>query len=199
VGLEWRQTAFFQQDETLEVVTGSLQLQDEGRAHNAKAAHQFPTHRGQGAKHMLDTGSWRGDRAVAPFLRLGNVYGCMASSLDVHTPTGLLRPCSPYNAGVATVGIHITAGVARVEQLFKDAGVGYGGMRDSDSTNELAALVDAGVQLVAEVILAMLPAPLGVYILLRSLVFTAPAVCRFCPPLVVSTHPTLRARPCRHS
>lgn len=94
---------------------------------------------------MLDTGTRRGDRAVTLFLRLGNAFGGMAPSLDVHTPAGLLQSGFPFDAGVATVGVHVAAGVAWVEQLFKDVGVGYGSMRDGDSTNQLATLVDTGM------------------------------------------------------
>ena len=46
--------------------------------------------------------------------------------------------------------------VGQVEQLFEDLRVGYRSTRDGDLADQLATLIDAGVQLVAEVILAML-------------------------------------------
>jgi len=169
-GLERRQAAFFQEDETLEVVTGSLQLQDKRGAHDSQTTHQLASHLGQSAKHMLDAGARRGDSAVTPFLCLGNALRCMASSLDVHAPSSLLQSGFPFDAGVAPVGIHVAAGVARVEQLFEDIRVGHGSMRDADSTDQLAALVDTGMQLVAKVILAVLFGPPGIDIFLRALV-----------------------------
>lgn len=161
---------FFQEDEALEVVTGGFQVQDERRAHDPKAAHQFAAHLRQRAKYMLDAGAWRGDRAVAPFLRLGNTFACMAASLDVHAPASLLQPAFPFHARVAPIGIDIVAGIVQVEQLFENVGVRHGGVGDDDSTNQLATLVDTGMQLVAEVILAVLSGLLRVDILLRPLV-----------------------------
>lgn len=119
---------------------------------------------------MLDTGPRRSDRAVAPFLRLGNAFGRMAASLNMHAPAGLLQAGFAFNAGVSPIGIDIPARVAQVEQLLEDSGVGHGSMGDSDLADQLATLVDAGVQLIPEVILAVLSGPLGIDILLRALV-----------------------------
>jgi len=166
---------FLRKGETLEVVTGRFQVQSERRAHDPQAAHQFAAHLSQGAKHMLDTGTRRGDHAVASLLRIGNAFGCMASSLDVHAPARLLQPGFPFKAGVASVGIHITTGIVRVEQLFEDVGIGHRGMGDGDLADQLATLVDAGMQLVAEVILAMFLGPLRVDILLRAYAVSDPA------------------------
>jgi len=96
-----------------------LQLQDEGRAHDAEATHQFPAHLDQGSNPMLDAGRRRGDRAVARFLRLANVFGGMASWLDVQAPAGLLQSGFLFDAGLATVGIHVATSAARIEQFFK--------------------------------------------------------------------------------
>lgn len=111
---------------------------------------------------MRDTGTRRGDRAVALLLRVGNAFGGAAASLDVHAPARLLQPDFPFKAGVASVGIHIAAGIAQVEQLFKDVGVRHGSVGDGDSKDQLVTLVDTGVQLVAKVILAVLFGPLRV-------------------------------------
>lgn len=168
--LERCQPVFFQEDETLEVVTGRFQMQGERRAHDPQAAHQFAAHLSQRAKHMFDASARRGDSAIAPLLGVGNSFGRMAAALDVYAPASLLQPGLPFNAGVTTVRINVTTGVAQVEQLLEDAGVGHGGMRDGDLADELVTLVDAGVQLVAKVVLAVLSGPLCVNVLLRTLV-----------------------------
>lgn len=80
----------------------------------------------------------------------------------MHAPAGLSQPDSPFDAAGASLGIRVAAGVARVEQRFKNVCVGYGSMRDGDLTDQFATLVDAGVQLIADVIFTMLFAPLGV-------------------------------------
>ena len=161
---------FFQEHQTPEVVAGSFQVQDECGAHDPEAAHQFSAHLRQGAKHMFDARTRRGDRAVTSLLRLGNAFGRMAPPLDVHAPTGLLQPGLPFDAGVASVGIDVATGVARIEQLFEDIGIGYGSMRDGNLADQLATLVDAGVQFVAKVILAVLSGPLRIDVLLCALV-----------------------------
>lgn len=117
---------------TLEVVTGSLQLQDERVTHDADTAHQFAAHLSQGTKHVLDPGSRHGDRAVAPLLRLENASGRVAASLNMHAPPGLFQSGFAFDAGIATVGIDIPARVAQVEQLLEDRGVGYGSMGHGD-------------------------------------------------------------------
>ncbi len=168
--LKRRQAMIFQKHETFEVITGCLRLQHERGGHDAQTAHQFAAHLGQGAKRMLDTGARCGDRAVASFLRLGNAFRRMAASLNMHAPAGLLQAGFAFNARVSPVGTDIPARVAQVEQLFEDSGVSHGSMGDGDLVDQLATLVDAGVQLVPEVILAVLSGPLGINILSRTLV-----------------------------
>lgn len=152
----------------------STQLQDERDTHDSQAAHQFAAHLGQSAKYMLDTGSRHSNRKVVPFLRIGNSFSRMAAPLNMHTPAGLLQSRFAFNAGVSPVGIEISARVAQVEQLLEDRSVGDGSMRDGDLADQLATLIDAGVQLVAEVILAMLFGPLGVDIPLFPFVWFPP-------------------------
>jgi len=60
------------------------------------------------------------------------------------------------------------AGVVWIEQFFKYDAVGNGGIGGDDFAYELVALVDVGVKLVVEVVLAMLLRPLGVDIFLRA-------------------------------
>lgn len=79
---------------------------------------------------MLDTSARRGDRAVASLLCLGNALDRMAAPLNVCAPTGLLQPGRPFNAGVATVGVNVLAGVARIEQFLEDNGMGDGSTRE---------------------------------------------------------------------
>lgn len=149
-GSERCYAVFLQKDEALEVITGDLQLQDECGAYDPQTTYQFAAHLGQGAKHMLDASTRRSDTAVTLFLCLGNPFGRVTSSLDVHAPAGLLQPRFPFNVGVATIGIDVAAGIARIQQFFEDVGIGHGSMRDGDLADQLAALVDASVQLVAE-------------------------------------------------
>jgi hypothetical protein len=69
---------------------------------------------------------------------------------------------------VTAVGVDVAAGVVWIEQFFKYDAVGNGGIGDDDFAYELVALVDAGMKLVAEVVLAMLLRPLGVGVFLRA-------------------------------
>lgn len=98
---------------------------------------------------MLDTGAWRGDRAVTSLLRFKNTSGGMAASLNVHAPASLLQAHFPFDAEVTPVDIDIAAGIARVKQLFENVGIGHGSVGDDDLANQLATLVDTGMQLVA--------------------------------------------------
>lgn len=93
-----------------------------------------------------------------------------AFALDLHAPACLSQGLFALGAGVAAIGIHVTAGIVGIEQCFEDSGVGDGGVGDGQSACELATLVDAGVQLVTEVVLAMLfcPARVDVFLMLAA-------------------------------
>lgn len=88
----------------------------------------------------------------------------------MRTPTRLFQIGFALNARVATVCIHVPAGIVRVEQVFKDGGVSDSGIRDDDFANYLVTLVDACMEFVAEMVLAMFFGPLRIDILLRPLV-----------------------------
>jgi hypothetical protein len=76
---------------------------------------------------------------------LGWIWLRHPACFNVDSPSALRR---------TAIGKGITAGVVGVERFFKYGRVCNGGMRDVDSANELVALVvDAFMQLVAEVIL----------------------------------------------
>jgi len=85
-------------------------------------------------------------------------------------PAGLFESAFALGAGVAPVGIHRFAGVARIEQGLEYGGVGYGGVGDGDLADELVTLVHAGVQFVAEVRFTVLFGPARVDIFLRTFV-----------------------------
>lgn len=95
---------------------------------------------------MLDTGTRCRDHTVAPLPRLENSFGRMAASLNVYAPAGLLQLGFAFNVAVATVGVDTPAGVAQVEQLLDDTGIDHGNMHNGDLADQLATLVDAGMQ-----------------------------------------------------
>ena len=119
---------------------------------------------------MFDAGARCGDAAVTLFLPIGQALDGVAFALDVHTPAGLFERGFPLGGGVATIGIDIPACVGAIKQRFEYRGVSHGGMRDGHFAHQLVALVHAGVQLVAKVILAVLFCPTRVDVLLCPLV-----------------------------
>ena len=120
---------------------------------------------------MLNAGTWCGDAAVAQLLCLRDATLGSAFALDMHAPTGLRQRLFALGAGVTAIGIYVAARVSSVEQFFKDGGVGDGGVGDGQFADQLATLVDAGVQLITEVVLAMLLRPARVDVLLGPLVW----------------------------
>lgn len=119
---------------------------------------------------MLNAGARRGDAAVTPLLRGGNTFGCVAPALDVELPAGLFERTFALSAGVAPVGVHRFAGIARIEHGLEYGGVGHCGIGDDYLAQQLVALVHTGVQLVAEIALTVLLGPARVDILLRAFV-----------------------------
>lgn len=73
-----------------------------------------------------------------------------------------------FAAGIAPAALDFAPCVAGIEQLLYDPSVGHGGMRDGEFAYELVALVQAVVQFVAEVILAMLPCLLQIHVFLGA-------------------------------
>lgn len=168
--LERFEASFFQVDEALQVVAGSFEVQREGGAHDSDAAHQFPAHVAHGAEDVSDAGQWCGDPAVALLLRVRDRFVGTAFALDLYTPASRRQRLFSLGTRVAAVGVDVAAGVIWVEEFFKHDAVGNGGIGDDDFANELVALVDAGMKFIAEVVLAMLLAPLGVDVFLRAFV-----------------------------
>ena len=164
------QTACLQKHEPFQVVACSLEVQGKGDADDTHAAHQLAAHVCQRAEDMFDTGARCGDAAVTLFLRIGDARGGASFALDVHAPAFLFQLRLPFGCGVAAIGIDIAAGVGAVQQRLEHRRVGHGGMRDGYFAHQLVALVHAGVQLVAEVALAVLLCPTRIDILLRALV-----------------------------
>src|SRR5471032_645091 len=66
------QSTFFQEHQSLQVVACRLELQGEGDPDDTHAAHQLAAHLRQRAEHVLDTGAWCGDTAVALLLCIGD-------------------------------------------------------------------------------------------------------------------------------
>jgi hypothetical protein len=168
--LERLEASFFQIDEPLQVVAGSFEVQREGGAHDSHAAHQFSAHMAHGAEDVFDAGPWRGDPAVALLLRIGDRFVGTAFALDLYAPSSRCQRRFALGTRVAAVGVDVAAGVIWVEQLLKYEAVGNGGIGDDDFAHEFVSLVDAGVKLVAEVVLAMLLRPLGIDVFLRAFV-----------------------------
>jgi hypothetical protein len=168
--LERLEASFFQIDESLQVVAGSFEVQREGGAHDSHAAHQFSSHVAHGAEDVFDAGAWRRDPAVALLLRVGDRFVGAAFALDLYAPASRFQRRFALGTRVAAVGEDVTAGVVWIKQFFKYEAVGDGGIGDDDFAYKLVALVDAGVKLVAEVVLAMLLRPLGIYVFLRAFV-----------------------------
>ena len=100
-----------QKHEALQIVDGRLQMQAQGRAHDALAVHELAAHLGQRAEHVLDACTRSGNATVALLLRCRDAPGGGAFALDLHAPTCLGQVLFALGAGVATIGIHITAGV----------------------------------------------------------------------------------------
>lgn len=88
----------------------------------------------------------------------------------MHAPSSPLQCRFALSSGLAAVAIRIAAGIAEIEQLFKDSGVGDGGIRGDDFANELMAFIDARMQLVAEIVLAMLFGPPRIDVFFRAFV-----------------------------
>jgi hypothetical protein len=168
--LERLEASFFQIDEPLQVVAGSFEVHREGGAHDSPAAQQFPAHVAHGAEDMIDAGQWRGDPAVALFPRVRYRFVGAAFALDLYAPPSRCQRRFALGTRVTAVGEDVTGGVVWIEQFFKYDAVGNGGIGDDDFAYELVALVDAGVKLVAEVVLAMLLRPLGIDVFLRAFV-----------------------------
>jgi len=143
-------------------------VQREGGAHDCHAAHQFSTYVAHGAEDVFDAGAWRGDPAVALRLRVRDRLVDTAFALDLDAPASRCQGRFTLGTRVTAVGVDVAAGVVWIEQFFKYDAVGNGGIGDDDFAYELVALVDAGVKLVAEVVLAMLLRPLGVDVFLRA-------------------------------
>src|SRR5471032_133647 len=100
---------------------------------------------------MFDAGAWCSDTAVALLLGLGDRLGGTAFALDLHSPASRCQRGFALGARVTAIRIDVTAGVGRIEQVFKHHAVGNGSMGDDDFAYELVAFVDACVKLVAEV------------------------------------------------
>jgi hypothetical protein len=160
--LERFQARFFQKHESLQVVAGRFQMQSQGGADDTHATHQLAAHLCQRAEHMFDAGARRGDTAVAPLLCFRDAVRGIAFALDVHAPAGLRQVLFALDAGVAAIGIHIAAGVGGIEQHLKPGGVSDGSVSDDQFAYQLTTLVDAGVQLITKVALAMFLRPAGV-------------------------------------
>lgn len=146
-------------------------MQAEGDADDAHAAHQLATHLRQRAEHVFDSGTWRCDAAVTLLLCIRDAFGGAAFALDLYAPACLFQPRFPFGGRVAAIGVDIAAGVGAIQQRLKYHGVGHGGMRDGYFTQQLIALVHTGMELVAEVALAVLLRPARIDIFLRTLVW----------------------------
>ena len=59
--LERNESRFRQKHEALQIVDGRLQIQAQGRAYDALAAHELAAHLGQRAEHVLDACTRRGN------------------------------------------------------------------------------------------------------------------------------------------
>src|SRR5471030_3516530 len=127
------QSAFLQEHQPFQVVACRLELQGEGDPDDTHAAHQLAAHLRQRAEHVLDTGAWCGDTAVALLLCIGDTLVALPLSwisLDMHTPAILFQLRLPFGGGVTAISMYIAAGIAAVQQRLKYCGVGHGGMRD---------------------------------------------------------------------
>lgn len=120
---------------------------------------------------MFDTAARRSNAAVALLLGLRDAALGSALALDVHAPAGSGQALFALGTRVAAIGVHVAAGVGGVEERFKDGGFGDGGMGDGQVADQLAALVDTCVQLVAEVVFSVLFGSARIDILLSSLMW----------------------------
>src|SRR5471030_371327 len=120
------------------------------------------------AQDVFDAGTRRGDATVALLLGVGDALGGAAFALDVDAPACLLERCFSFRSGVPAISINIATGVAAVKERFEYRGVGQGGVGDDHFAHQFVALVHAGMQLVAEVALAVLLRPACVDMLLRA-------------------------------
>jgi hypothetical protein len=91
-------------------------------------------------------------------------------SLGQTGPRPLPQVGLALGAGVAAVGIHVAARIVRIEEQFEHSGVADGGVCHGQLANHLATLVDAGVHLVTEVVLAMFFGPARIDVFLGPLV-----------------------------
>ena len=69
----------------------------------------------QGAEDVLDAGPWCGDAPIALLLRLRDRLGGAAFTLDLNAPPRICQCRFALGAGVATVGIDVSAGVVWIE------------------------------------------------------------------------------------
>ena len=105
-------------------------------------------------KGVLHPGSGLGYALVAPLLAFAERLACLA--LNVLSVTQGLEHLAALCAGVAPVGIDITAGVVLIEHIIKVRAVVLTGRAGGDLADELVAGVHADAQLVAVVALAVL-------------------------------------------
>lgn len=109
--LERDESRFLQKHQALQIVDGRLQMQAQGRAYDALAAHELVAHLGQPAEHVHAACTRRGNATVAVLLRCRDAPGGSAFALDLHAPTCLGQVLFALGAGVATTGTNITAGI----------------------------------------------------------------------------------------
>lgn len=119
---------------------------------------------------MLDTCARRGGAAVAASAtpKWPRCHG--RDALDMNLPARMFQRVFTCGVGVASVNMHRFAGIGRIEQGLEYGGIGHGSAGDDDVSNELIAIVHAGVQLAAEVRFTMLFGPVRADIFLRPFV-----------------------------
>lgn len=69
---------------------------------------------------------------------------------SIQAPVSCAVSIAPVIGMVQAAG-EVAAGVCWIEQILEDGGIGNGSTRDGEFEVELVALVDTGMQLVAEV------------------------------------------------
>lgn len=107
-------------------------------------------------KGVLHPGPGFGNALVAPLLTLAQRLARLGLALDVIAITQGLEHLAALCAGVAPVGIHITAGVVPAEHFIKVRAVVLAACAGGDLADELVAHIHADAQLVAVVALAVL-------------------------------------------
>ena len=160
---------FFQEDKAIEVVTSAFKCK-------ANVARTNPRQRTSSPPICARTPNTCSTRARGVAIMRLRCF-CVSEMPLVACPHRWMCTRQPdcfnldsYSRLVAPVGIHIAAGIVQVEKFLKYSGVRHSGLSDGDLADQLAASIDTGMRLVTKMIPAALFGPLGVDILLRTLV-----------------------------